>query len=96
MRANLDATRGAIATERVALALAPQLGKREAQQRVEAACKRALERGAPVRDALAADPEVAAVLDLARLDALLDPAGSLGAAAELVDRALARFRARER
>ncbi|HXX48800.1 MAG TPA: 3-carboxy-cis,cis-muconate cycloisomerase [Myxococcota bacterium] len=96
MRANLDATRGAIAAERVALALAPRLGRREAQERVEAACRRALERGTAVREELGADAAIAAELDRARLDALLDPTGYLGAAAELVDRALARFRALKR
>ncbi|HTO69336.1 MAG TPA: 3-carboxy-cis,cis-muconate cycloisomerase [Myxococcota bacterium] len=93
MRANLDATRGALAAERVALELAPRLGRLEAQARVEAACRSALERGVSVREALAADPALAAELPPARLDELLDPAGYLGAAAELIDRALARWRA---
>ena len=43
---------------------------------------------------LAADPAVREHLDEADLDRLLDPQGYLGAAAELIDRALAAHRAR--
>lgn len=93
MRANLELTRGAIAAERVSLALAPKLGRVAAQERVAAAARRAAERGVPLRDSLADDPDVAAALDGAQLESLLDPARYLGAAGELVDRVLARHRA---
>ena len=43
------------------------------------------------RDALLAQPAVAAQLDAAALDELLDPAGYLGATGALIARALTRF-----
>jgi 3-carboxy-cis,cis-muconate cycloisomerase len=45
---------------------------------------------------LAAEPRVAARLTLAEIEALLDPAGYLGAAGALVDRALAAHEAHDR
>ena len=75
MRANLEASGGGLVAERIALALAPALGRAAAQERVEAACRRALERGTPLRDVLAADAEIAARLAPAELEALLDPTG---------------------
>ena len=95
MRANLEASGGGLVAERIALALAPALGRAAAQERVEAACRRALERGTPLRDVLAADAEIAARARPAELKALLDPTRLLGASAELVERALARHRARQ-
>jgi 3-carboxy-cis,cis-muconate cycloisomerase len=81
MRANLDAAGGALVAERVALAL--PAGAR-------AAVKAAAASGAPFRDALLAQPELAAHLDPGALDALLDPAGYVGASDALIDRALDR------
>jgi 3-carboxy-cis,cis-muconate cycloisomerase len=92
MRANLDATRGAILAERLALELAPRLGRHEAHEKLAAATRLAAERGSSLREVLAADPAVAAVLDPAALERALDPAQYLGAAGELVDRVLARHR----
>ena len=96
MRANLDAGGGALVAERIALALAPALGRADAQERVEAACRRALAPGAKLLDELAADSAIAARLPRAELEALLDPADYLGASGELVERALARHRALRR
>jgi 3-carboxy-cis,cis-muconate cycloisomerase len=85
MRENLERTGGLLLAERVAGELAPALGKRRARELVEAAA--ADER--PFAEALAAEPEVAEHLG-ARLGDVLDPAGYLGSAGELVDRALGR------
>ncbi|MEU6020058.1 3-carboxy-cis,cis-muconate cycloisomerase [Micromonospora sp. NPDC047134] len=84
MRANLDATGGLLLAEAVATRLAPALGRATAHQVVARATT-----GAGFREALLADPEVTAHLSVTDLDAALDPAGWLGSAAELVDRALA-------
>jgi 3-carboxy-cis,cis-muconate cycloisomerase len=84
MRANLDATGGRIGAEAVADALAPALGRSQAHDRV-ARIAREADDFAP---ALAADPEIAALLDRGAIDALLDPTGRLGAAGTFVDRAL--------
>ena len=89
MRANLAMTGGLITAERVAAALAPELGKATAKallSRVSAAAS------APDRTVLAellAAPEIAGRVDAATLRGLLDPEGYLGASAALVDRLLA-------
>jgi 3-carboxy-cis,cis-muconate cycloisomerase len=80
MRENLALTGGRLMAERVAAALAPKLGGREAHRVVQAA--------AQAEDFRAA---VAELLSAEEADALLDPAGYLGAAGEFVDRALAAY-----
>ena len=80
MRANLDRTGGAVIAERLAFAMAPRLGVAQAQRTVAAAAADAAARGVPLAQAL---PEE---LDLD--PELFDPAGYVGAAGELVDRAL--------
>ncbi|MFC0529669.1 3-carboxy-cis,cis-muconate cycloisomerase [Phytohabitans kaempferiae] len=80
MRANLDATGGALLAERIGAALAPKVGATEAHDLVRAA----VASGRPLAEALAAH------FDQAELDALLDPASYLGAAPALTDRALKR------
>ena len=87
MRANLDATGGRLLAERVVLALAPRAGRERANGAVQAAATA----GGPFRDALLAQPAVAAHVDAAALDELLDPAGYLGATGALIARALTRF-----
>jgi 3-carboxy-cis,cis-muconate cycloisomerase len=86
MRANLDATGGALLSERLVLALAPRAGREEALAAVQSAAAA----GGSFRDALLSQPAVVAQLDAAALDELLDPAGYLGATDELIARALAR------
>ncbi|PPK68381.1 adenylosuccinate lyase family protein [Actinokineospora auranticolor] len=83
LRANLALTGGTIVSERLNVALAPLLGKVEAKKLLTR-----LSREPDFSAALRAAPELAAV----DVDALLDPAGYLGANDALIDRALARFR----
>jgi 3-carboxy-cis,cis-muconate cycloisomerase len=87
MRANLDASGGLVLAERVSFALTPRLGRREAHAVVAEAA-----RAPSFRDALLGDERAA--LSAEELDALLDPAGYLGAAEALVDRALAEHEGR--
>jgi len=94
MRANLDASGGLMLSEHVAMALAAHLGREAAHRRVEAAAGRAAGGGRPFRDELLADPEIAAHLGPEGVDAALDPAGYLGSAPALIDRALAAHRER--
>jgi 3-carboxy-cis,cis-muconate cycloisomerase/3-oxoadipate enol-lactonase len=84
MRANLDATGGAVLAERVAGKLREK-GEPAADELVHAA----VTTGGALADALLAEPRVARRLDRAEIEALLDPAGYTGAAGALVDRALA-------
>lgn len=90
MAANLDRTGGVLMAERVALDLAPELGRAPAAEVVGAASRRAIETGCSFRQALAAEPEVARRRDPVALDRLCEPEGYLGANDELIDRALAR------
>jgi len=91
MAANLAATRGLLMAEAVQMALAPDLGRLVAHDRIEAACRTAVWEGRDLLDVLAEDPQIAAHADRDRLAALLDPAHYLGAAGAFVDRVLARY-----
>lgn len=90
MLRNLEATRGAIVSERLAVALAPVLGKAEARAAVTRACAEAADSGRPLADVLGADPTVADSVEPDRLARLCDPAEYTGLAGALVDRALTR------
>jgi 3-carboxy-cis,cis-muconate cycloisomerase len=96
MRANLERGGGLLLAERVAGALAGALGRVGAQELVQRLSREAADTGRPLRAVLLADPTVREHLDEAAVDRLLDPAGYLGAAGPLVDRALAAHRARMR
>jgi len=89
MRADMDLTGGLVMSESVAAALAPSLGRAEAQKLVEQAARRSAENAEDFRDVLLSIPEVRDGLGQERLDAALDPAGYLGVAGTLIDRALA-------
>jgi 3-carboxy-cis,cis-muconate cycloisomerase len=86
MATNLDATGGLVMAERIAYLLAPKHGRQAAQDLVAAAARRTAESGHSFRDELLADPDVD--LSANELDQALDPAGYLGAADALIDRAL--------
>jgi 3-carboxy-cis,cis-muconate cycloisomerase len=88
MRSDMDLTGGLVMSESVAAALAPTLGRSDAQDLVERAARRSVEDGRGFRDVLLELPEVVDGLGPERLDAALDPAGYLGVAGELIDRAL--------
>jgi 3-carboxy-cis,cis-muconate cycloisomerase len=90
MRANLDITRGLVLAEAVVMRLAPRIGRKEAHERVEAACRRVLADGRSLADVLAEDPAVTAVLDRAAIDAALSPEHYLGCARTFVENALGR------
>jgi 3-carboxy-cis,cis-muconate cycloisomerase len=92
MRENLGATGGMLLAENVTTAVSEKLGRLDAHDLVEAACRRALEGGGHLREELAQDTQVRAVLSEAEIDAALDPAGYLGSAGAFVDRALALYR----
>jgi 3-carboxy-cis,cis-muconate cycloisomerase len=93
MRANLDVTGGLLMTESVVTALTPSLGRAKAQELVEGAAQKAMADGRPVRDVLADLPAVTDAIGEDGLDAALAPESYLGAASELIDRALAAHRA---
>jgi 3-carboxy-cis,cis-muconate cycloisomerase len=90
MRLNLAATGGLIVSERLAIALTPLLGRSRARRLLEQAAHDAAAKGVPLDDALlAAEPSLADRMpDLAGPAGLVDPAGYLGSAEALIDRAL--------
>ena len=94
MRADMDLTGGLVMSESVAAALAPSLGRPDAQKLVETAARRSVDSGREFREVLLEQPEVSDGLGEDRLDAALDPVGYLGVTAELIDRALAGHRGR--
>ena len=94
MRANLDATGGAILAEAAAVALALRIGRAQAHELVERATRRARETGRKLQDVLGEDPAVSAHLSAPDLAAVFDPRNSLGQSARFVDRVLAQRRKR--
>jgi len=90
MRKNLDMTQGLIVAEAVMMGLAPALGRQVAHDVVYAACRMANDQGISLFEALKAQGEATAELDLATLEQLCDPANYLGLAPQMVDQALAR------
>ncbi len=89
MRQNLDISQGLIMAEAVMMGLAPTLGRTVAHDIVYEACRAASDGGTHLRAALLANPIIAAKLDAAEIDRLLDPRNYLGAAGEMIDRVLA-------
>jgi 3-carboxy-cis,cis-muconate cycloisomerase len=89
MAANLGDLGGTLLSERLVLAVTAITGDRDAAR---AAVEQAW-RAAPgdFAAALAADPVIGGVLDRSHIDALLDPAGYLGATQTWIDRALASY-----
>lgn len=86
MRANLDVTAGAIASERLAALLSERLGRTRARALVRAASIAAQESGRPLAGVAA---ELETGLEPSEIEAALDPTTYIGSAGALVDRALA-------
>jgi 3-carboxy-cis,cis-muconate cycloisomerase len=89
MRSNLEAAGDLVMAEGVATALAAELGRGPAHDLVEGAARRASDEGRSLREVLGELPEAAERLGPEGLDAALVPEAYLGAASELVERALA-------
>jgi len=92
MRTNLDLTRGLIMAESLAMALAPHVGRPEAQRIVQASCDRAMRSGAELCQVALADAQVRAILSPEEIDRALDPSGYLGSTDAFIKRALAAYR----
>ncbi len=92
MRHNLEAGGGVLLAENVATVLSGRLGRLGAHELVEAASRRALDSGRPLREKLLEEPGVCEHLSPEEIDAALDPASYLGSAEEFVARALALYR----
>ncbi len=88
MRANLDLTKGLIASEAVMMGLGPHLGRQYAHDLVYDVCRKVVATGRPLLDLLAENEGVNKHLDRAALAKLCDPANYLGEAGAMVDRVL--------
>ncbi len=84
MRRNLDASSGYLASERVLARLAPALGKHRAQALLQEVLAAARGADLPLADALSSAPEVAAVLSVDEVRALVEEPDA-GAAGAMVD-----------
>jgi 3-carboxy-cis,cis-muconate cycloisomerase len=89
MAANLELTNGLLFAEAVQMALGKTLGRQQAHELIEAACKRAKKENRHLRDVLADDPAVSKHLSREALAKLFDPAQYLGVAQQFITRVLA-------
>ena len=94
MRGDMEITGALVMSESVAAALAPSLGRGDAQDLVEKAARRSVDSGRSFRDLLLELPSVTGSLSPDELNAALDPGSYLGVTAQLIDRALAAHRGR--
>jgi 3-carboxy-cis,cis-muconate cycloisomerase len=94
MRANLDLTHGNIVSEAVMMGLGPLLGRQRAHDLVYDVCRKSATTGQTLADLLAKDAEISKHVSRAELEAMCDPANYLGLSGEMVDRVLAREKAR--
>ena len=89
MTTNLNQSNGLIMAEAVAMALAPHLGKLEAQRIVEHACNKAIKESRHLRAILAEEPLIQSHVPAAELEKLMYPANYLGATQQFIDPVLA-------
>jgi 3-carboxy-cis,cis-muconate cycloisomerase len=92
MARNLELTEGGIVAERLAARLTDALGRTAAKSRLTKIAASSMARDVPFDQAVRADPDIRESLSPDLLDTVLDPTDYLGAAGELVDRALAHHR----
>jgi 3-carboxy-cis,cis-muconate cycloisomerase len=88
MRANIEATRGAVFAERAMMLLAEKPGRDSAHKLLEEATRKSAEQGDQLSQVLEAMPEVAKHLDAAVLKDLETPKHYLGMAEEFRKRLL--------
>jgi 3-carboxy-cis,cis-muconate cycloisomerase len=96
MRRNLELTGGAIMAEQVAILLGERVDRVMARALVDTAVSTATSSGRPFEDVLREDSAIMTHFKPEELAAALEPAGYLGVAGPLIDRALAAYRAHTR
>ncbi len=92
MKANLDLSGGLIMAESLTMALAPRVGRSEAQRLVKAACDQAVKSGVDLRQVALEDTGVSAVLSPDEIDRAFDPGAYLGSTDAFINRALEAYR----
>ena len=93
MRANLEQSGGLAMAEALTMALAPQLGRPEAQRLVQELARRVQSNEVTLHEAAQVDLQVGTILSPDQIARALDPASYLGATDALIDRALAGYNA---
>jgi 3-carboxy-cis,cis-muconate cycloisomerase len=91
MNANLDLTKGLIMSESLTMALAPHLGRPEAQRLVQALCEQAAKSNKTLHEVTQAELQVQALLSREEIDHALNPDLYLGSTNIFIDRALAEY-----
>lgn len=89
MRANLDDAHGAVTSEAIMLAIAPQVGRQTAHRLVYDAAMGAAAEGRSLRDAVLDSATIMDAIDRAELAALFDAVDVYGHCGAMVDRVLA-------
>jgi 3-carboxy-cis,cis-muconate cycloisomerase len=89
MRRNVELTGGLLMSEAVMMGLGPHIGREFAHDLVYDLCRESLAKKQPLIELLVAHPKIAAHVDRAALEAMLDPANYLGQSGVMVDRVLA-------
>jgi len=92
MSANLELTQGLIMAESLTMALAPHVGRPEAQRIVKTLCDRAVRSGMYLREVVLEEEPVLRILSLEEIDRALDPGAYLGSTNVFIDHALASYR----
>jgi 3-carboxy-cis,cis-muconate cycloisomerase len=92
MSANLELTQGLIMAESLTMALAPHVGRPEAQRIVKTLCDRAVRSGVHLRQVVLEEESVLSILSLEEIDSALDPGTYLGSTNVFIDHALASYR----
>jgi 3-carboxy-cis,cis-muconate cycloisomerase len=93
MRANLALTGGLSMAESLTMALAPHIGKPEAQRLVQAICDQAIKSGQDLHQMALTNEQVRNILSPEEIDRTLDPREYLGSTDGFIDRALEAYRA---
>jgi 3-carboxy-cis,cis-muconate cycloisomerase len=89
MRINLDATNGLIMAEAVTMALAEKIGKSDAHHLIEVLSRKAVSERLNLRDVLARDAKVTALLGADQIAELFEPTAYQGVSRILINRLLA-------
>lgn len=92
MKANLDLTGGLIMAESLTMALAPRIGRPEAQLIVKTICDDVVKTGRSLRQVAQAEEQVLALLSSQEIDQALDPGRYLGSTDIFIDRAISSYR----
>lgn len=86
MLANIEITQGLIFAENVSLALASKIGKIQAHELVEKACKKAISKNRHLKEILIENNT-----EIEKLDDLFNPENSIGNSVEIVDAILKKY-----